>query len=144
MLLSPHTLTYNSLYVEYSLNRRHFILLYCQKKSSANIQKSRKYIEMKPKSKFLTLLDQISEDVNPQAVGQQIAQGVSGVNTAKTNYDVQLYTALQAHPDGPDALKDPTKLQALMQKIAQAGSTTGGGTSTGSNVSVPSGVTPAV
>ena len=99
---------------------------------------------MKPKSKFLTLLDQISEDVNPQAVGQQIAQGVSGVNTAKTNYDVKLYTALQAHPDGPDALKDPTKLQALMQKIAQAGSTTGGGSSTGSNVSVPSGVTPAV
>jgi hypothetical protein len=99
---------------------------------------------MKPKSKFLTLLNQISEDVNPQAVGQQIAQGVSGVNTAKTNYDTQLHAALLAHPDGPDALKDPTKLQALMQKIAQAGSSTSGTSNTNSNVSVPSGVTPAV
>jgi hypothetical protein len=91
---------------------------------------------MKPKSKFLTLLQQYSEDADPTAIGQQVAKGVSGVNTAKTNYDAQLYAALQAHPDGPEALKDPTKLQSLLQKITQAG--------TSSNVSVPSGVTPAV
>ena len=106
------------------------------------MQKSRKYIEMKPKSKFLTLLNQISEDVNPQDLAQGVAQGVSGINTAKTNYDTQLYGALMSHPDGPDALKDPTKLQTLLQKIAQAG-TAAGGVSGTSGVSVPSGVTPA-
>ena len=101
---------------------------------------------MKPKSKFLTLLNQITEDVDPQAVdpqaiGQGIAQGVSGINTAKTNYDAVLAQAFAQHPDGQEALKDPAKLQALLQKITQASSTTSGDSS---NVSVPSGVTPAV
>lgn len=97
---------------------------------------------MKAKSKFLSLLEQMTEDANPNAVGSAVQAGVSGINTAKTNYDQALYTAFSAHPDGPAAMKDPAKLADLMKKISQFSNTSGvSGTSA---PSVPSGVTPAV
>jgi len=140
--------------VVYSLNRRHFILLYCQIKSSANIQKSRKYIEMKPKSKFLTLLNQITIDegltdvIAPDQQSDVAKKSVDAAQAATAAAASNTLQGIHAVYNDPAFLKalqsgdTATASKALADLVVKSKGTAGG--TQGSTPSVSSGVTPAV